>query len=174
MWARYLSTSRTGGQPSWRRRLGWRKGSLHGSTGRRQPECCPLHRGDVDSLELDGPLACSLIRANLNWRAGLSVCHRLVTGAVDTRRRAPRCALPWEYEAPDSRRSESSRQLRRCPVFRQESGIRNSRRDSTQEWGMPAQVQELQVPGTPEGVPWLGYLPVHCPSLGSTSVPLNK
>ena len=108
-------TSRTGGQPSWRRRLGWRKGSLHGSTGRRQPECCPLHRGDVDSLELDGPLACSLIRANLNWRAGLSVCHRLVTGAVDTRRRAPRCALPWEYEAPDSRRSESSRQLRRCP-----------------------------------------------------------
>ena len=108
---RYTDTSRTGGQPSWRRRLGWRKGSLHGSTGRRQPECCPLHRGDVDSLELDGPLACSLIRANLNWRAGLSVCHRLVTGAVDTRRRAPRCALPWEYEAPDSRRSESSRQL---------------------------------------------------------------
>ena len=114
-WTEY--TSRTGGQPSWRRRLGWRKGSLHGSTGRRQPECCPLHRGDVDSLELDGPLACSLIRANLKWRAGLSVCHRLVTGAVDTRRRAPRCALPWEYEAPDSRRSESSRlgQLRRCP-----------------------------------------------------------
>ena len=33
----------------------------------------------------------------------------------------------------------------------QESGIRNSRRDSTQEWAMPGQVQELQVPGTPEG-----------------------
>ncbi len=37
------------------------------------------------------------------------------------------------------------------PVFRQESGIRNSRRDSTQEWAMSGQVQELQVPGTPEG-----------------------
>ena len=39
---------------------------------------------------------------------------------------------------------------------------------------MPGQVQELQVPGTPEGVPWLGYLPVPCPTLGSTSVPLKK
>ena len=37
------------------------------------------------------------------------------------------------------------------PVFRQESGIRNSRRDSTQEWAMSGQVQELQVPGTPGG-----------------------
>ncbi len=112
----YFSTSRTGGQPSRRRRLGWRKGSMHGSTGRpwRQPECCSLHGGDamVDSLDLGGPLACSLIRANLNRRAALSVCHRSVTGAVDTRHLAPRCALPWEYEAPDSRRS--SRQLRRC------------------------------------------------------------
>ena len=52
-----------------------------------------------------GLLACSLIRANLNWRAALSGCHGLVTGAVGTRRLAPRCALPWEYEAPDSRRS---------------------------------------------------------------------
>ena len=102
----YLCTSRTGGQPSRRRRLGWRKGSLHGSTGWRQAECCSLHRGDADSSELGGPLACSLIRANLNWRAGLSACHRLVTGAVATRRLAPRCVLPWEYEAPDSRRSE--------------------------------------------------------------------
>ncbi len=33
----------------------------------------------------------------------------------------------------------------------QESGTRNSRRDSTQEWAMPGQVQEHQVPGTPEG-----------------------
>ena len=39
---------------------------------------------------------------------------------------------------------------------------------------MSGQVQELQVPGTPEGVPWLGYLPVHCPSLGSTSVTRKK
>jgi hypothetical protein len=38
-----------------------------------------------------------------------------------------------------------------CSDRNQESGIRNSRRDATQEWAMPAQVQELQVPGTPEG-----------------------
>ena len=36
-------------------------------------------------------------------------------------------------------------------VMGQESGIRNSRRDSTQEWAMPGQVQELQVSGTPRG-----------------------
>ncbi len=36
-------------------------------------------------------------------------------------------------------------------MFRQELGIRNSRRDSTQEWAMSGQVQELQVPGNPEG-----------------------
>jgi hypothetical protein len=41
--------------------------------------------------------------------------------------------------------------LRKCPCMGQESGIRNSRRDSTQEWAMSGQVQELQVPGTPEG-----------------------
>jgi hypothetical protein len=34
----------------------------------------------------------------------------LVTGVVDTRPLAPRCALRWGYEAPDSRRS--SRLLR--------------------------------------------------------------
>ncbi len=39
---------------------------------------------------------------------------------------------------------------------------------------MPGQVQELQVPGTPEGGTLAWYLPVSCPTLGSTSVPLKK
>ena len=72
-----------------------------------------------------GLLACSLIRANLNWRAALSGCHGLVTGAVGTRRLAPRCALPWEYEAPDSRRScDSCVAALGCPCEPNEIDIR--------------------------------------------------
>ncbi len=41
-------------------------------------------------------------------------------------------------------------------MFRQESGIRNSRRDSTQEWAMSGQVQELRFQELPRGVPGSG------------------
>jgi hypothetical protein len=44
-------------------------------------------------------------------------------------------------------------------VFRQEPGIRKSRRDPTEEWAMSGQVQELQVPGAPEGVTLARVLP---------------
>ena len=78
--------------------------------GRRHPECCPLHRGAVDSFELVGPLACCSIRANFQELAVCLCATALVTSVVDTRPLAPRCALRWGYEAPDSRRS--SRLLR--------------------------------------------------------------
>ena len=58
----------------------------------------------------------------------------------------------------------------------QESGIRNSRRDSTQEWAMPGQVQELQVSGTPRGGTLARVLARTLPYTGQygTTVPLKK
>jgi hypothetical protein len=55
-----------------------------------------------------------------------------------------------------------------APVFRQESGIRNFRRDSTQEWDA-GQEQEIQAQELPRVVPWPVY-----PSgqLGGPSGPL--
>ena len=117
----FTSTSRTGGQPSWRRRLGWRKGSIHGSTGQLQFECSPFHRGAVDFFELAELLACRPIREQAGYAIAVcsvcqyEACSRLVTGAVDDRRLAQRCALRGArgYEVHESRQSRGQSRRRR-------------------------------------------------------------
>ncbi len=82
------------------RRLGWRKGSMHGSSGRRQPECYPLHRGAVDSFELAGPLACCLSRpkksaeCKSNSGAGTGRSARTASLAVSSARAFRRVPVP--------------------------------------------------------------------------------
>ena len=69
--SRYALSYKQASPLSWRRRLGWRKGSMHGSTAQLQLECSPFHRGAVDFFQLAELLACRPIRAN--WRAMWSV-----------------------------------------------------------------------------------------------------
>ncbi len=112
---RQYPTSQTGGQPSSRRRLGWRKGSIHAA-----PHSCSSSVVRSRATEV----LLTLLSSKLSWLSfshavrftrtggccGLSdseACSRSVTGAVDTRRLAQRCALRRArgYEAHESRQS---------------------------------------------------------------------
>ena len=112
-------TSQTGGQPSRRRRLGWRKGSIHAA-----PHSC--------SSSVVRSRATEVLLTLLSWLSfshavrftrtggccGLSAseaCSRSVTGAVDTRRLAQRCALRRArgYEVHESRQSLGQSRRRR-------------------------------------------------------------
>ena len=94
---------------------------MHGSTAQRQPECSPFHRGAVDFFELAELLACRPIREQAGHAIAVcsvcqyEACSRSVTGAVDNRRLAQRCALRRArgYEVHESRQSREQSRRRR-------------------------------------------------------------